>query len=175
MIADRIEGTVHRFGDDVDTDAILPGRYLAQRDPALLGRHCLEGLDPGFAARVRPGDILAVGRNFGCGSSREHAVIALKAAGVAGIVAVSAARIFHRNAINLGLPVVIAPLAASALRDGVPARIDLAAGLIRQGDDAWPAPAFTGEVRAILDAGGLVPHIRAALAANQITEETTHG
>ena len=102
-----ITGRVHRLGDNVDTDAMLPGRYLALREPAALGAHCLEDLDPEFRTRVEPGDILVAGRNLGCGSSREHAVIALKAAGIRAIVAVSAARIFYRNAINLGLPVMI--------------------------------------------------------------------
>ena len=104
-----ITGTVHRLGDDVDTDAILPGRYLALKDPAALAAHCLEALDPGFRARVGPGDIIAAGRNFGTGSSREHAVIALKALGIRAIVATSVARIFFRNAINLGLVVLVAP------------------------------------------------------------------
>ncbi len=170
-----IEGMVHRFGDNVDTDVILPGRYLAVRDPAILAQHCLEGLDPGFAGRVRTGDILAVGRNFGSGSSREHAVVALKTAGVGAIVAASAARIFYRNAINLGLPVIVSPEAAAALQAGERASVDLAAGLIRQGASSWSVPRFTGEIRAILDAGGLVPHIRAALAATQATGMERHG
>ncbi|WP_419899457.1 LeuD/DmdB family oxidoreductase small subunit [Roseomonas sp. USHLN139] len=160
-----ITGRVHRFGDEVNTDVILPGRYLALRKPEELGRHCLEGLDPDFIHRVRPGDILAVGRNFGCGSSREHAVIALKAAGVAGIVAVSAARIFFRNAVNLGLPVLLCAEAAGALREGEEASIDLDAMAIAQAGQAWRAAALGDEVRAILAAGGLVPRVRQALGA----------
>jgi len=159
------EGRVHRVGDEVNTDVILPGRYLALRKPEELGRHCLEGLDPGFVQRVRPGDILAVGRNFGCGSSREHAVIALKAAGVAAIVAVSAARIFFRNAVNLGLPVILCPEAAMALREGETARIALDDMAIAQGDQHWHGLPLGEEVRAILAAGGLVPRVRQALAA----------
>ena len=159
------EGQVHRFGDEVNTDVILPGRYLALRKPEELGRHCLEGLDPTFVQRVRPGDILAVGRNFGCGSSREHAVIALKAAGVSAIVAVSAARIFFRNAINLGLPVLICPPAAAALREGELARITLDDMEISQGGATWHAGPLGTEVRAILAAGGLVPRVRQALGA----------
>jgi len=159
------EGAVHRFGDEVNTDVILPGRYLALRKPEELGRHCLEGLDPSFIERVRPGDILAVGRNFGCGSSREHAVIALKAAGVSAIVAVSAARIFFRNAINLGLPVLICPPAATALRAGERARITLDDMEISQEDAVWEAAPLGAEVRAILAAGGLVPRVRQALGA----------
>lgn len=159
------EGRVHRFGDEVNTDVILPGRYLALRRPEELGRHCLEGLDADFVHRVQPGDILAVGRNFGCGSSREHAVIALKAAGVGAIVAASAARIFFRNAVNLGLPVLLCPEAAAALREGEVARITLDDMRILQGQAAWQAPPLGAEVRAILEAGGLVPHVRRLLAA----------
>src|SRR5258708_39626344 len=107
-----VTGRVHRLGDNVDTDAMLPGRYLALRAPAALAAHCLEDLDPEFRSRATPGDILVAGRNLGCGSSREHAVLALKAAGIRAIVAVSAARIFFRNAINLGLPVMICADAA---------------------------------------------------------------
>ncbi|WP_159993245.1 3-isopropylmalate dehydratase small subunit [Roseomonas sp. 18066] len=158
-------GRIHRFGDEVNTDVILPGRYLALRKPEELGKHCMEGLDPDFIHRVRPGDILAVGRNFGCGSSREHAVIALKAAGVAAIVAVSAARIFFRNAVNLGLPVLLCAEAAGALREGEDAAIDLDAMAITQGDRFWQAAPLGEEVRAILAAGGLVPRVRQALAA----------
>ncbi|MCQ4159461.1 3-isopropylmalate dehydratase small subunit [Roseomonas sp. GC11] len=159
------EGRIHRFGDEVNTDVILPGRYLALRRPEELGRHCLEGLDPGFVGRVRPGDILAAGRNFGCGSSREHAVIALKAAGVAAIVATSVARIFFRNAVNLGLPVLLCPEAAAALAEGETARITLDDLMIRQGTRHWQAQPLGGEVRAILAAGGLVPRVRQALAS----------
>ncbi|MBP0495558.1 3-isopropylmalate dehydratase small subunit [Roseomonas indoligenes] len=160
-----LQGRVHRFGDEVNTDVILPGRYLALRRPEELRAHCLEGLDPGFADRARPGDILAAGRNFGCGSSREHAVVALRAAGVGAIVAVSAARIFYRNAVNLGLPVLICPEAAAALKAGEPATVDLATASIRQGDRTWQAQPLGEEVRAILAAGGLVQRVRAALAA----------
>jgi 3-isopropylmalate/(R)-2-methylmalate dehydratase small subunit len=159
------QGRVHRFGDEVNTDVILPGRYLALRKPEELGRHCMEGLDPDFIKRVQPGDILAVGRNFGCGSSREHAVIALKAAGVAAIVAQSAARIFFRNAVNLGLPVILCPEAAAALREGEEARIDLGTMAVTQGGASWQAARLGDEVNAILAAGGLVQRVRQALAA----------
>ena len=125
----------------------------------------MEGLDPDFIKRVRPGDILAVGRNFGCGSSREHAVIALKAAGVAAIVAQSAARIFFRNAVNLGLPVIVCPEAAIALREGEDAAVDLDRMAVTQGSGSWRAAPLGDEVRAILAAGGLVPRVRQALAA----------
>lgn len=158
-----ITGTVHRLGNDVDTDAILPGRYLALKDPAALAAHCLEALDPGFRARVHPGDILAAGRNFGAGSSREHAVVALKALGIRAIVATSVARIFFRNAINLGLVVLVAPDAA--LEPGAPATIDGSA--ITQAGRTWHAAPFGTEVAAILAAGGLMQKVRADLARQE--------
>lgn len=160
----RITGTVHCLGDNVDTDAILPGRYLALRDPASLGAHCLEALDPTFRARVRPGDILVAGRNFGTGSSREHAVIALKAVGIAAIVVHSAARIFFRNAINLGLPVLVCPEAAAALLENQTATVDPANTSIAQGPTTWHAQPLGAEVTAILDAGGLMNKVRKQLA-----------
>ena len=130
---DRIRGRVHRLGDNVDTDAIIPGRYLAMRDPAALGAHCLEDLDPEFRGLVHEGDILVAGRNFGTGSSREQAVVALKAVGIRGIVVASAARIFFRNAINLGLPVMIAPDAAAGIEAGRDAELSVASNMIRAG------------------------------------------
>jgi 3-isopropylmalate/(R)-2-methylmalate dehydratase small subunit len=158
-----IAGRVHRIGDHVDTDAIIPGRYLTLRDQAALGAHCLEGIAPGFAGQVAAGDILVAGRNFGCGSSREHAVLALRGAGIAAVIAESAARIFFRNAINLALPIIVSPEAARALAEGQDASIDIAAGAIRQGAKSWRFPPFQGEVAAIIAAGGLVARIRGAL------------
>lgn len=171
--ADHV-GRVYRVGDHIDTDAILPGRYLALREPAELGRHCFESLDPEFCTRVKTGDILVAGRNFGCGSSREHAPIALLAAGIRAVIAASAARIFYRNAINLGLPVLISPDASMQMKDGEPASIRLSAGLIRQGDASWRADPLDGEVAAILAAGGLVERIRRRLANNE-TRGNDHG
>ncbi len=169
-----ITGTVHRLGDDVDTDAILPGRYLALKDPAALGAHCLESLAPDFRTRVAPGDIVVAGRNFGTGSSREHAVIALKAVGVAAIVVHSAARIFFRNAINLGLPVLVCPDAAAALVPGQPATIDPVGTTIVQHGHTWHAAPFGPEVVAILAAGGLMAKIRRDLTRGLI-REPVHG
>ena len=134
-----VTGTIHRLGDNVDTDAILPGRYLALRDAALLGTHCLEDHDPEFRRRVQAGDILLAGRNLGCGSSREHAVIALKAAGIRAIVAGSAARIFFRNAINLGLPVLICPEAAVEIEAGRVATV-----VVSTGGDSTERPDLEG-------------------------------
>jgi 3-isopropylmalate/(R)-2-methylmalate dehydratase small subunit len=168
-----ITGNLIRLGDNVDTDAILPGRYLALKDPADLGAHCLEALDPGFRTRVQPGDIVLAGRNFGTGSSREHAVIALKAVGVAAIIAVSAARIFFRNAINLGLPVLVCPEAVAALNDALPASIDPQGPTIVQGSQTWHAQPLGPEVLAILDAGGLMAKVRKDLALAK--KELVHG
>ncbi|HKD77455.1 MAG TPA: 3-isopropylmalate dehydratase, partial [Ktedonobacterales bacterium] len=121
---------VWRLGDNVNTDQIIPGRYNVTTDRAQLAKYCLCEHRPDFAANVAPGDIVVAGRNFGCGSSREHAAVALKATGIAAVVAVSFARIFYRNAINIGLPVLSAP-AAVALEDGEQVEIDTAAGTIR--------------------------------------------
>lgn len=169
-----ITGRLHRLGDNVDTDAILPGQYLALRDPAALASHCLEALAPEFRARVQPGDIVVGGRNFGTGSSREHAVIALKASGVAALVVVSAARIFFRNAINLGLPVLICPEAVAALDDALPATIDPAGPTITQGDRGWQAAPFGAQVLEILAAGSLLAKVRHDLA-QQTRREPVHG
>jgi 3-isopropylmalate/(R)-2-methylmalate dehydratase small subunit len=159
-----ITGRLHRLGDNVDTDAILPGRYLALKQPATLATHCLEALDPGFRARVQPGDILLAGRNFGSGSSREHAVVALKACGIAAIIVASAARIFFRNAINLGLPVLTCPETVAELDDQTVAGIDPLGPTIVQADHAWRAQPLGPEVLAILAAGGLMAKVRKDLA-----------
>ena len=109
------EGTVHAYGRDVDTDVIIPARYLNTNDPAELARHCMEDIDADFVTSVKPGDIIVAHENFGCGSSREHAPVAIKASGVSVVVASSFARIFYRNSINTGLPIVICPAAAKAM------------------------------------------------------------
>jgi len=164
-----IRGKVHVFGDDVNTDEILPARYLNTTDPAELARHCMEDADPEFAGKVRPGDILVAGENFGCGSSREHAPIAIKAAGVACVVAKSFARIFSRNAINIGLAIVPYPEAASDASAGDEMEIDLAAGRLknRTTGHAFTFPPFTKEIQAIIRAGGLMPFVKAQIPPNQ--------
>ncbi len=157
-----LEGRTWRYGDNVDTDVIIPARYLNSIDPAELGRHCLEDLDPGFAAAVRPGDIIVAGRNFGCGSSREHAPLAIKAAGVGVVIAASFARIFFRNAVNIGLPIVESPEAAAAIHGGRRVSVDLTGGLIRDlgSAETWtvrPLPPF---VLRIVQSGGLINLIK---------------
>jgi 3-isopropylmalate/(R)-2-methylmalate dehydratase small subunit len=158
-----ISGRVVRLGDDVDTDVILPGAYLNLTDPAQLAEHLLEGYDPEVAARVRPGDLIVAGRNMGMGSSREHAVLALKGRGVQAVIAQSFARIFLRNCLNLGLPVIAHPQAAAALRDGETIELDLAGGVLRGASEQWelaPQPPFLTE---LLADGGLVPWVRRRL------------
>jgi 3-isopropylmalate/(R)-2-methylmalate dehydratase small subunit len=156
-------GRAHVYGDNVDTDVIIPARYLTTTDETVLAEHALEDLDPNFVASVRPGDVLLAGSNFGCGSSREHAPIALKGTGVAGIVAGSFARIFFRNAINTGLPIAVCPEAVAEADPGDEVELDLERGIVRnvtKGKEytAEPLPDFVME---IVRAGGLVPWVAA--------------
>ena len=162
----QFTGTAHRYGRDVDTDVIIPARYLNTSDPIELGKHCLEDLDAEFVNKVRPGDILVADENFGCGSSREHAPISIKAAGVSVVIAKSFARIFYRNAINTGLPIMEAPEAVEAIRDGDTVAVDADTGVITdettgQTFQAQPFPAF---IRDIIERGGLVESIKSRLS-----------
>ena len=156
------------FGDDVNTDLIIPGRYLDNYDPAHLASHAMEGANKDFAARVSEGDIIVAGRNFGCGSSREQAVIALKRSGIQAIVARSFARIFYRNAINLGLHVIVSGTADSVFKDGDSAVLEVEAGTLASIDGYKIAPLdkIPEHLRAILDHGGLIPHVKAKLEKN---------
>jgi 3-isopropylmalate/(R)-2-methylmalate dehydratase small subunit len=161
-----MEGTAHKFGRDVDTDVIIPARYLNTNDPQELARHCMEDIDAEFVRRVRAGDIMVADENFGCGSSREHAPVSIMAAGVSVVVAASFARIFYRNAINVGLPIVVCPPAAREARQGDRLRVDLGAGTVEnltQGRSyaAEPFPPFMQE---LIDRGGLLPYVKAKLA-----------
>ena len=162
-MSELIEGRVVRLGDDVNTDNFLPGPYLNLTDPEQLGAHLLETYDTEIAARIRPGDVLVGGVNFGMGSSREQAQVAIQARGVAAIVAAGFARIFLRNCINVGLPAVESPEASAALRDGEMVRIDLASGLIRGEGESWPVPPQPPFLQELIDAGGLVPWVRQRL------------
>jgi 3-isopropylmalate/(R)-2-methylmalate dehydratase small subunit len=153
---------VWKYGDNVDTDVIIPARYLNVSTPEELARHCMEDMDPAFAEAVRPGDVIVAGENFGCGSSREHAPLAIKGAGVSCVVAHSFARIFYRNAINVGLPILECPAAVEDAESGHQLEIDLAAGRVRnlttgRVHQAEPYPPF---MMAIISAGGLVPYTR---------------
>ncbi len=162
-MSEPIEGRVVRLGDDVNTDNILPGPYLNLTDPEQLGAHLLETYDTEIAARIRPGDVLVGGVNFGMGSSREQAQVAIQARGVAAIVAAGFARIFLRNCINVGLPAVESPEASAALRDGETVRIDLASGLIRGEGESWSVPPQPPFLEELIGAGGLVPWVRERL------------
>ncbi|MBN1809976.1 MAG: 3-isopropylmalate dehydratase small subunit [Planctomycetes bacterium] len=151
-----IEGKVWKFGDDVNTDEIIPARYLNTSDPEELAAHVMEDADADFAARAEKGDVIAAGKNFGCGSSREHAPVAIKAAGIACVVAESFARIFFRNAVNIGLPIVESPELARSLETGMAVKIDLAAGKAGAGEKSYEISRYPEELQAIIDAGGLV-------------------
>lgn len=159
----QLGGIVRKVGDHIDTDVILPGRYLTLTDPAELAKHVFEGVDPGFVSRVAPGDVLVAGRNFGSGSSREHAPLGLKALGLGGVVAVSFARIFYRNAINLGLPIIICPEAALAAQEGQRIHIDTDIGAVELEGRRFAAQPFPPFVQALIAAGGLVPWVREEL------------
>ena len=158
----EFKGTAHRYGRDIDTDVIIPARYLNTSDPAELAKHCLEDLDKDFVAKVQPGDILVAEENFGCGSSREHAPICIKAAGVSCVIAKSFARIFYRNSINIGLPILECPAASEAIREGDVVSVDFDTGLITdettgQTFQAEPFPPF---IQKIIQAGGLMNSLK---------------
>ena len=157
-----VQGRVWKFGSDIDTDAIIPARYLNLVDPIELGKHAMQDERPEFVQHVTSGDILVAGKNFGCGSSREHAPLALKVAGISCIIAKSFARIFYRNGFNQGVPLLESPEAAEAIQEGDQVRVDLRTGEIEdlsQGKTfrAKPIPPFMQE---LVDDGGLVPHLR---------------
>lgn len=165
----QFKGTVFRYGRDIDTDVIIPARYLNTSDPAELAKHCLEDLDNTFTARVKPGDIIVADENFGCGSSREHAPVAIKAAGVSCVIAKSFARIFYRNSINVGLPILECSEAVDAIAAGDTVAVDTEVGTIineRTGETftAEPFPPFIAE---IIEAGGLVARTKAKLATTR--------
>jgi methanogen homoaconitase small subunit len=152
-----IRGKAWIFGDDVDTDVIIPGKYLRTKDASLWAHHVMEGLRPEFASNVRKGDIVVAGRNFGCGSSREQAPLALREAGVAVVVARSFARIFYRNAINIGLPLVEADVEA---KEGDSVEVDLSAGTVKVGKRTYQGTKLPPFLMEILQDGGLVAHRR---------------
>lgn len=153
-----LKGKVWRFGDDINTDLIIPARYLNTREPQELGAHCMEGVDPAFREKVTPGDIMVVGKNFGCGSSREHAPISIKACGIQAIIAKSFARIFYRNAFNIGLPIFESTEASDEIKEEDEVEIDGDSGIIRnitknEEYKANPIPPFMQE---LISAGGLM-------------------
>jgi 3-isopropylmalate/(R)-2-methylmalate dehydratase small subunit len=156
---------VHRFGDNVDTDQIIPAKYLVTTDAAELAKGCMEPIDPDFPKKVHQGDVIVAGRNFGCGSSREHAPLAIKGCGVACVVAKSFARIYLRNSINIGLPALECPEAAEALEGGEEVTVDPAAGTITlKGGATFKARPLPEFVMGIVAAGGLMPFVKAQVA-----------
>lgn len=158
----KFTGKVHRFGADVDTDAIIPARYLNTSDPRELAKHCMEDADPEFPAKVQKGDIIVADKNFGCGSSREHAPIAIKAAGVSCVVAKSFARIFYRNAINIGLPILECPEAVEECSPGDILEIDLERGEVmnKTKGKTYHAQPFPEFMQGIMEKGGLINYVR---------------
>jgi 3-isopropylmalate/(R)-2-methylmalate dehydratase small subunit len=163
----ELKGKVHKFGDDVNTDEIIPARYLNTSDPAELAKHAMEDADPEFVRKVKPGDFIVAGKNFGCGSSREHAPVALKAAGVAAVIAPSFARIFYRNSFNMGLPILECPEAAAEIAGGADLSVNLNTGVITdlatgKKYASQPIPPFMQE---LLADGGLMAHLKKGLEA----------
>ncbi len=160
-----MEGKCWKFGDDVNTDEIIPARYLNLIDEKELAAHCMEGIAPDFVRRAQAGDVIVAGKNFGCGSSREHAPLAIKAFGIACVVAESFARIFFRNAVNIGLHIAECPEAAREAETGDVLELDFAEGTVvnRTRGKSYEFPAFSPELQAIIDAGGLIPFTRQKL------------
>ncbi|MEG6616959.1 3-isopropylmalate dehydratase small subunit [Peptococcaceae bacterium 1198_IL3148] len=158
----KLNGAAWKFGNDIDTDVIIPARHLNAPDPAELAKHCMEDGDPDFYKKISPGDIIVAGKNFGCGSSREHAPIAIKAAGLSCVIAKSFARIFYRNAFNIGLPIFECAEAAEKIEAGDKLEVDADSGLIKnltknETYQATPVPDF---MQQIIGAGGLIKYVQ---------------
>ena len=154
-------GTVFKYGDNVDTDVIIPARYLNSSDPAELATHCMEDIDKEFIHKVKKGDIMVGGENFGCGSSREHAPLAIKTAGIACVIAASFARIFYRNAINIGLAIIECPEASKGIAAGDEVEVDFDSGIIynRTKGTQFKGQAFPEFMQKIIEAEGLINYI----------------
>ena len=159
------KGKIWKYGDNVDTDVIIPARYLNSPDPKDLASHCMEDIDKSFAASVQQGDIMVGGWNFGCGSSREHAPIAIQASGVSCVIAASFARIFYRNSINIGFPILECPQAAEAIKSGDIVTVDTASGKIvdETSGETFEAKAFPPFIDNIINKGGLLPYLKEKL------------
>ncbi len=161
MSTSSIRGKAWKFGSNVDTDAILPAIYLNLSDPQELAKHCMEGIDPEFPKKLRPGDILVAGENFGCGSSREHAPLSLRAVGVGAVVARSFARIFFRNAINIGLSIVECSEVADEIEEGDQIQVDVISGRLSNLDrgKSYPLQPFPPFMQELIAAGGLMSYV----------------
>lgn len=157
----KAKGTVFKYADNVDTDVIIPARYLNSSDPAELAEHCMEDIDKDFVKKVKKGDIIVADKNFGCGSSREHAPIAIKAAGVSCVIAETFARIFYRNAINIGLPIIECPEAAKGIEAGDEVEVDFDSGVITNltKKKTFKGQAFPPFMQKIIAAEGLINYI----------------
>jgi 3-isopropylmalate/(R)-2-methylmalate dehydratase small subunit len=162
-----IKGRVHRFGDNIDTDAIVPVYTLNLVDPVALGKHCMENIDPDFVQRVKPGDIIVGARNFGCGSSREAAPWAIKGVGIACVIAETFARIFFRNAVNIALPLMVCPEAVAETKDGDVLEVDVVSGTIHNitKDRVFHAAPYPEFVLELISCGGLVEYTRKRLSS----------
>ena len=161
----EICGKVFKYGDNVDTDVIIPARYLNTADANELAKHCMEDIDASFVSKVAPGDIMVAGRNFGCGSSREHAPLAIKASGITCVIASTFARIFYRNAINIGLPIMECPDAVDSIAAGDQLSVDLSSGTITDitSGKTFKAEPFPPFMPDLLAAGGLAAYMRKAV------------
>lgn len=158
----KVSGKVFKYGDNIDTDVIIPARFLTTADPELLKVHCMEDLDSEFVNNVNPGDIIVAGKNFGCGSSREHAPVAIKASGISCVIAEDFARIFYRNSINMGLPILECKEAVEGIDKGDEVEVDFEEGLIidKTKDLVFKAKPFPPFIQKIIDAGGLVEYTK---------------
>lgn len=156
-----IKGKVHKFGNDINTDDIIAAKYLVSTDPEELGRHCLENINHGFVNVIRPGDIIVAGKNFGCGSSREHAPLAIKGCGISAVIAKSFAGIFFRNAINIGLP-FLELAKVNKIKDGDTVEIDLSSGIIKNlsQEQTYKTQPFPEFLQGIIKEGGLINYIK---------------
>lgn len=157
----KANGKAIKYGDNVDTDVIIPARYLNSSDPKELAGHCMEDIDKEFVNKVQPGDIMIGGKNFGCGSSREHAPIAIKASGISCVIAETFARIFYRNSINIGLPIMECPEAVRAIKEGDDVEVDFDSGIItnKTTGKSFKGQAFPEFMQKIIDAEGLINYI----------------
>ncbi|MGL4670386.1 MAG: 3-isopropylmalate dehydratase small subunit [Methanobacteriaceae archaeon] len=156
-----MKGKVWKFGNDIDTDIIIPGRYLVLTDEKQLAEHCMEPLDPDFNKKAKEGDFIVAGTNFGCGSSREHAPIALKGVGIAGVIAESFARIFYRNSTNVGIPLLEAPGISEVLKQGEEIEVDMEKGVIvSESGEEYKFKKLPPFMLEILEKGGLIPYLK---------------
>ena len=165
-----VSGKVFKYGDNVDTDVIIPARYLNAPSPEELAKHCMEDIDASFATTVKPGDIIVGGANFGCGSSREHAPISIRACGVRCVIAASFARIFYRNSINIGFPILECPEAAAAIQNGDTVSVDFATGKIldETTGETFQAVALPPFIEKIVEHNGLLPYLKARMEKGEV-------